>query len=98
MAEDTPTAEPEPDAVSEARFVEEDLECVKGLIGLQTITSLQEYDGSKQLFLFEQLTHLDRCGTSHLGNPPCSMAQPGAGLEILGALTMSPTSKMSPGW
>ena len=49
--------------------MEEDLECVKGLIGLQTITSLQEYDGSKQLFLFEQLTHLDRCGPSCLCPP-----------------------------
>ena len=69
MAEDAPAAEPEPDAASEARFVEEDLECVKNLIGLQTITSLQEYDGSKQLFLFEQLTHLDRWGSSHLCVP-----------------------------
>ena len=65
VAEDAPAAEPEVDAAAAARFVEEDLECVKGLIGLQTITSLQEYDGSKQLFLFEQLTHLDRCGPWH---------------------------------
>ena len=50
------------EAVSEARFVEGDLESVVGLIGLQTITSEQEYDGSRKLFLFEQLTHLDRCG------------------------------------
>ena len=51
------------EAVSEARFVEGDLESVVGLIGLQTITSEQEYDGSRKLFLFEQLTHLDRCGS-----------------------------------
>ena len=57
---DTAQADAEPEAGSDARFVEEDLESVVGLIGLQTINSVQEYDGSKQLFLFEQLTRLDR--------------------------------------
>jgi hypothetical protein len=57
---DVAQADAEPEAGSEARFVEEDLDSVVGLIGLQTITSVQEYDGSKQLFLFEQLTRLDR--------------------------------------
>ncbi len=60
LTEDAPAANAEADALAEAKFVEEDLECVKGLIGLQTITSVHEYDGSKELFLFEQLTHLDR--------------------------------------
>lgn len=40
--------------------MEADLECVAGLIGLQTITSVEEHEGLRQLFLFEQLTHLDR--------------------------------------
>lgn len=47
--------------------MEADLESVVGLIGLQTINSVQEYDGSRQLYLFEQLTHLDRFDTL-----PCS--------------------------
>ena len=79
MAEEAPAAEAEPSAVSDARFVEEDLECVKGLIGLQTITSLQEYDGSKQLFLFEQLTHLDRCGPCLLNVALMQHGSAGAG-------------------
>lgn len=45
----------------QARFVEGDLECVANLIGLQSITSVHEHQGSRRLFLFEQLTHLDRC-------------------------------------
>jgi hypothetical protein len=45
----------------QARFVESDLECVANLIGLQSITSVREHEGSRRLFLFEQLTHLDRC-------------------------------------
>ena len=40
--------------------MEQDLDCVAGLIGLQTIASVEEHEGSRQLFLFEQLTHLDR--------------------------------------
>ena len=46
---------------AEARFVEADLAAVAGLIGLQSITSTLEHAGSRRLFLFEQLTHLDRC-------------------------------------
>ncbi|CAL8461954.1 g1485 [Coccomyxa elongata] len=49
----------DPAATSEVRFVEQDLDCVAGLIGLQTIASVEEHEGSRQLFLFEQLTHLD---------------------------------------
>ncbi|BDA41325.1 hypothetical protein COCOBI_02-1050 [Coccomyxa sp. Obi] len=49
----------DPASTSEVRFVEQDLDCVAGLIGLQTIASVEEHEGSRQLFLFEQLTHLD---------------------------------------
>lgn len=48
----------------QVRFVEQDLDCVAGLIGLQTIASVEEHEGSRQLFLFEQLTHLDRSVSS----------------------------------
>ena len=42
------------------RFTEADLELVSQLVGLQTISSVQEHCGSRSLFMFEQLTALDR--------------------------------------
>ena len=45
---------------SEARFTEADLESVAGLVGLQTINSAEPHLGSSKLYLFEQLTYLDR--------------------------------------
>ena len=47
-------------AGTSGRFTEGDLLSVAHLVGLQTITSTQEHAGSRSLFLFEQLTRLDR--------------------------------------
>ena len=47
-------------AGTSGRFTEGDLISVAQLVGLQTITSTQEHAGSRSLFLFEQLTRLDR--------------------------------------
>lgn len=44
----------------EARFTEADLDSVAGLVGLQTIRSAEPFMGSSKLYLFEQLTYLDR--------------------------------------
>lgn len=63
------------ETVGETRFTEADLACVAGLIGLQTITSTQEHQGSRRLFLFEQLTHLDR-SAAQLRIPACHPTLP----------------------
>lgn len=59
--------------------MEGDLDCVANLIGLQTIASVEEHEGSRLLFLFEQLTHLDRSAClwhlfSHICMPIISCA------------------------
>lgn len=43
-----------------SRFTEADLEVISSLVGLETLTSTQQHCGSTSLFLFEQLTALDR--------------------------------------
>lgn len=45
-----------------SRFSETDLDTISSLVGLETITSTQEHCGSHSLYLFEQLTALDRQG------------------------------------
>lgn len=42
------------------RFTEADLQSISSLVGLETLTSTQEHCGSTSLFMFEQLTALDR--------------------------------------
>lgn len=43
-----------------SRFIESDLGAISSLVGLETLTSTQFHCGSSSLFLFEQLTALDR--------------------------------------
>jgi len=47
-------------APAAARFTEGDLEAVAGLVGLQTIARTAPPEPPQRLFLFEQLTRLDR--------------------------------------
>ena len=48
------------EASAPSRFTEADLEAISSLVGLETLTSTQQHCGSSSLFLFEQLTALDR--------------------------------------
>lgn len=50
----------EGDAVPSNRFTEADLEVISRLVGLETITSRDPHCGSHSLYMFEQLTALDR--------------------------------------
>ena len=55
-----------------SRFTEADLGIVSALVGLETISSTEEHCGSRSLYMFEQLTALDRCHICHstaLGTP-----------------------------
>lgn len=47
-------------APSVSRFNEADLDLVASLVGLETLTSTEEHCGSRSLYMFEQLTALDR--------------------------------------
>ena len=51
---------------SSSRFTEADLETISSLVGLETLMSTQQHCGSTSLFLFEQLTALDRCFVTSL--------------------------------
>lgn len=46
--------------LSSSRFSEADLDSITSLVGLETITSTEEHCGSRSLYMFEQLTALDR--------------------------------------
>ncbi len=50
-----------PGSAGAARFTEGDLDAVTGLVGLQTIERAADTELPQRLFLFEQLTRLDRC-------------------------------------
>lgn len=60
-----------------SRFSESDLQAITELVGLETLTSRSQHCGSSSLYLFEQLTALDRCGAIQL-HPcpatPCKLA------------------------
>lgn len=62
--------------MSAARFSEADLDAISSLVGLDTITSTEVHCGSSSLYLFEQLTALDRCESPCFRQPHSLRASP----------------------
>lgn len=53
------SADYEDGIASEGRFVLADLDLIGKLVGLKTVRSIEEHNGFRTLYLFEQVTYLD---------------------------------------